>query len=110
MNKSNNELLFKTFEMFEVERKKDFLAHNNKISRLLREYTENLIRLSNRDIQMILLFGSVARGSWSKGSDIDIMTVSSQESNKKQISHIQDAVAHKLNHLLEISAINVTYR
>ncbi len=107
INPENN-LLFKAFEIFEIERKAEFMSQNKKISRLLREYTENLIRLSNRDIQMILLFGSVARGSWSKGSDIDIMAVSSQKSDKKQIIQIHDEAKQKLDHIMEISAINVT--
>jgi len=100
--------LFKLFEIFEIERKEKFMSQNKNISRLIREYTENLVRLSNRDIQMILLFGSVARGSWSKESDIDILTLTSDERNKKRTLAVQDEADQKFNHVLEISAINTT--
>jgi predicted nucleotidyltransferase len=85
-----NDFLFKVFEMFEMRRKNKFLAQNKKISRLLSEYNENLIRLSSREIQMVVLFGSVARAEWTKGSDIDILTVTTKSVEKRKIIKIQE--------------------
>ena len=61
-----NDFLFKTFELFELKRREEFFEQNEKISRLLRQYSENLIRFSQRDIQMVILFGSAARRGWTK--------------------------------------------
>ena len=103
-----NDFLFKVFELFEIERKKEFLKQNKKISRLLSEYIDNLKRLSNREIQMIILFGSVARGKWTKGSDIDFLTVTTETVEKRKIIRIQERAEQGINHILEISPVHIT--
>ena len=70
-----NDSLLKMFEYLELERREKFYSNNKQITRLLKKYTENLLKLSNNTIQIILLFGSVARGEWTKNSDIDILVV-----------------------------------
>jgi len=70
-----NEDLIKIFELLELERRKEFYKKNKNIARLLKKYTKDVIDLSNKRIQLVILFGSVARGEWTKGSDIDILAV-----------------------------------
>ncbi len=70
-----NECLLKIFEIMELDRKMEFYKNNKKIARLLQEYTEKAISMSRKKIQSIILFGSVARGEWTKKSDIDILAV-----------------------------------
>ena len=76
-----NETLLKIFEFLELEKKKKFYNKNKKIARLLQKYTQEIIDLSNKKIQLVILFGSVATGEWSKGSDIDILVVVSEKDN-----------------------------
>ena len=103
-----NSFLFKVFEQFELGRKKDFLTQNKNISRLLCEYTENLLRLSNREIQMILLFGSVARGKWTKKSDIDVLVITAETAEKRKIIQVHKKAVQEVDHILEISPIHIT--
>lgn len=104
-NFENPELL-KIFEFFEIERRRQFYNKNRKIARLLREYTDNLIVLSKGKIQMVVLFGSVARGEWTRKSDVDILTLSLKKG--KDISQILDKAKIDVSPLLEIVAINTT--
>ena len=74
-----SEELLKLFEYLELKKKKEFYGKNKSIARLLEKYTANVTELSKRQIQLIVLFGPVARGEWAKGSDIDILAVSSNK-------------------------------
>jgi len=103
-----NDFLFKMFEIFEIRRKDRFFKQNRKISRMLSEYNKNLIRLSSRDTQMVILFGSVARGKWTKGSDIDILTVTTKSVDKREIIQIQERSEEGIKHILEISPVHIT--
>lgn len=103
-----NDFLFKVFELFEIKRKKKFFTQNKQISRLLSEYIDNLKRLSSREIQMVILFGSVARGKWTKGSDIDVLTVTTKATQKRKISQIQERAEQEIDHILEISPVHIT--
>jgi len=42
---------------------------------------QDIVGLSSKKIQLVILFGSVARGEWVKGSDIDILAVVSSKDN-----------------------------
>lgn len=103
-----NDFLFKVFEIFEIKRKNRFLIQNKKISRFLSEYKENLKRLSNREIQMIILFGSVARGKWTKRSDIDILTVTTETVETRKIIRVQEEAEKEIDHILKISPVHIT--
>ena len=61
-----NETLLKTFEYLEMEKRGDFYSRNKKIARLLQEYSKDIVHLSDKKIQIVILFGSVARGDWTK--------------------------------------------
>lgn len=104
-NLENSELL-KIFEFFEIERRKRFYNKNRRISRLLREYTDNLVVLSKGKIQMVVLFGSVARGEWTRKSDVDILVLSIKKG--KDISQVLDRARIDVSPLLEIMAVNTT--
>ena len=106
--KSNldNEDLLKLFEYLELKRKKEFYSKNKSIARLLEKYTTNVIELSKRQIQLVVLFGSVARGEWVKDSDIDILAVSSNKDS--DAINILNKVKIDVSPLLEIRPISTT--
>ncbi len=102
----DNEDLLKLFEYMELKRKKTFYGKNKSIARLLEKYTTNVIELSKRQIQLAVLFGSVARGEWAKGSDIDILAVSSNKDN--DTINILNKAKIDVSPLLEIRPISTT--
>lgn len=102
----DNEDLLKLFEYLELKRKKEFYSKNKSIARLLEKYAANVIELSKRRIQLIVLFGSVARGEWVKGSDIDILAVSSNKDN--DVINILNKAKIDVSPLLEIRPISTT--
>lgn len=101
-----NEPMVKIFEDVELEKKIEFYDRNKKIARLLRNYTQDILELSSRTVQMVVLFGSVARGEWTKNSDIDILVVVAGRENDVT------AALHKaktdVGPLLEINPISTT--
>ncbi len=101
-----NETLLKIFEFLELEKKKEFYDKNKKIARLLQKYTQDIIDLSNKRIQLVILFGSVARGEWTKGSDIDILVVVSEKD--KDVIEALNKAKIDVSPLLEISPISTT--
>ena len=101
-----NETLLKIFEFLELEKKKEFYDKNKKIARLLQKYTQDIIDLSNKKIQLVILFGSVARGEWTKGSDIDILAVVSEKD--KDVIAVLNKAKIDVSPLLEISPISTT--
>ena len=100
-----NEMLLKVFEMFELERKKFFFENNKSISRIIDKFTQNALNDSNKQIQLIILYGSVAREKWTNESDIDILLVSVQDDNK--LASIVKKAREDALSLLELSAITV---
>ena len=102
----DDEDLLKLFEYLELRRKKEFYNRNKNIARLLEKYTTDIINLSKRRIQLVVLFGSVARNKWSKGSDIDILAVSSNKDNAV-VSSLNKAKID-VSPLLEIRPISTT--
>ena len=69
--------LLKAFELFELEHREAFLKRNKSIARLLVKATGTLVHASQWHIQLVMLFGSVARGMWTSKSDIDVLAVAS---------------------------------
>ena len=101
-----NETLLKIFEYLELEKKKEFYNKNKKIVRLLQKYTEEVVNLSNKQIQLVILFGSVARGEWTKNSDIDILVVVSKKDN--EVISVLNKAHSDVSSLLEISPVSTT--
>jgi len=104
-NLENDETI-KIFELLELERRKAFYAKNKNIARLIKKYTDSIIELSNKRIQLVILFGSVARGEWTKGSDIDILAVVPDKEN--DIIDILNKAKTDVSLLLEIRPISTT--
>ena len=100
-----NETMLKLFEFLEMERKNNFYAGNKKISRMLKKYTNRLIQ-SEREIQIIILFGSVARGEWTKNSDVDLLSVISKKS--KSITSVLDKIKVDVSPLLKINPVSIS--
>ena len=101
-----NEDLLKTFELLELDRRKEFCRKNKNITRLLKKYTDTVIELSNKNIQLVILFGSVARGEWAKDSDIDILAVVSDK--ESEVTDILNKAKTDVSPLLEIRPISTT--
>lgn len=101
-----NESLLKIFEFLEIEKKKEFYNKNKKIARLLQKYTQDIIDLSSKRIQLIILFGSVARGESAKGSDIDILVVVSEKD--KDVIFALNKAKIDVSPLLELRPISTT--
>ena len=102
----SNETMLKLFEYLELERKNDFYGSNKQVARMLKDYTNKLVKLSGGKIQLVVLFGSVARGEWVKNSDVDILTVSAKEDSS--ISSILSKAKEDISPLLRISPVNTT--
>jgi len=101
-----SEALIKTFEYLEVEHKRAFYDTHKKIARLLQKYTKDIVVASNKKIQLVILFGSVARGEWTKNSDIDILAVvAGKESDVTTALH---HATRDVSPLLQIQAISTT--
>jgi len=101
-----NEETIKMFELLELQKRKAFYAKNKNIARLINKYTESIVELSNKRIQLVILFGSVARGGWTNGSDIDILVVVSDKEN--DIIDILNKAKVDVSPLLEIRPICTT--
>ena len=101
-----SEDFLKIFEFLELGKRKGFYNKNKKIARLLQKYTQDIIDLSNKKIQLVILFGSVARGEWTKGSDIDILIVVSEKD--KDITAALSKAKIDVSPLLEIRPISTT--
>lgn len=104
-NLENDETI-KLFEFLEIERRKMFYSNNKTIARLLKKYADAIIERSNKRIQIVVLFGSVARGEWTKNSDIDVLAVVSDKEN--DITDILNKSKVDVSPLLEISPICTT--
>lgn len=101
-----NETLLKIFEYLELEKKKEFYNKNKQIARLLQKYTQDAVKLSNKRIQLVILFGSVARGEWTQNSDIDILAVVSDKENG--VTVVLNKAKIDVSPLLEIKTISTT--
>ncbi|MFW6134481.1 MAG: nucleotidyltransferase domain-containing protein [Elusimicrobiota bacterium] len=102
----SNETMLKLFEYLELERKNEFYVSNKQVARMLKDYTDKLVKLSGGEIQLVILFGSVARGQWVKNSDVDILTVSAKED--KSMPSILTKAKEDISPLLRISPVNTT--
>lgn len=69
--------LLKIFEIFEISKREEFFSRNKSIARLLMKATDTLVEESFGHIQLVMLFGSVARETWTPKSDIDLLAVAS---------------------------------
>jgi len=102
----DNGTLLKMFEFLELQRREDFYGKNKKIARLLKKYIQTIVDASNGRIQSVILFGSVARGEWTKNSDIDMLAVVAEKEN--DITSVLREAKKDTEPLLEINSITTT--
>ena len=76
-----SDYLLKLFELFELSHRQDFLARNKSIARILMKATATLVGASRSHVQLVMLFGSVARETWTPRSDIDLLILASSSGN-----------------------------
>jgi predicted nucleotidyltransferase len=98
--------LLKIFEMFEVSQREDFLARNKSIARLLMKATEIMVQESETHVQLVMLFGSVARGTWTAKSDIDLLVLASMGGT--QIDKAFHKARTEVRSVLEIAPVFTT--
>ena len=72
-----SDYLLKLFELFELSHRQDFLARNKSVARLLTKAADILVGESASHVQLVMLFGSVARSTWTPKSDIDLLVLAS---------------------------------
>ena len=101
-----NEALLKIFEYLEMEKRRNFYGKNKKIARLLQKYSNDIVDLSDKKIQIVILFGSVARGDWTKDSDVDMLAVVSGKEN--EVTPVLNKAKIDAGPLLEIRPISTT--
>jgi predicted nucleotidyltransferase len=101
-----NEELLKIFEYLEMEKRKNFYGKNKKIARLLQKYANDIIDLSDKKIQIVILFGSVARGDWTKDSDVDLLAVVSGK--ESEVTPVLNKAKTDAGPLLEMRPISTT--
>ena len=76
-----SDYLLKLFELFELSHRRNFLARNKSIARILTKATATLVGASHSHVQLVMLFGSVARETWTPRSDIDLLILASSSGN-----------------------------
>ena len=101
-----NEALLKIFEYLEMEKRRDFYGKNKKIARLLQKYSNDIVDLSKKKIQIVILFGSVARGDWTKDSDVDMLAVVS--GNEGDVTPVLNKAKTDASPLLEVRPVSTT--
>ena len=57
---------------------------------------------------MVILFGSAARGEWTKKSPIEVLSVTSAAVDQERIAKIQKKEARQMSHMLGISPVHIT--
>ncbi|MEM7825130.1 MAG: nucleotidyltransferase domain-containing protein, partial [Candidatus Aenigmatarchaeota archaeon] len=97
--KSENEIKKEKFDK-EKEEKKRIL--------IIKKFTKEVLKKYGSMIRSIVLFGSIARGSWTKESDIDIFIILDDTKHKitptfkEQIEEDIDSIAKKLSDKLSV--------
>ncbi len=64
----------KLYELFEIERRETFYSKNRRLAWALQDFTKRVFD-SLPQVQSVVLFGSAARGGFTKASDVDILAV-----------------------------------
>src|SRR3989338_3342686 len=98
-----SDYLLKLLELFEVSQRADFLARNKSIARILTKATAALVEESHSHIQLVMLFGSVARETWTPRSDIDLLVLASSSGNV--ITNAFSKAKIKAESVLELSPV-----
>jgi predicted nucleotidyltransferase len=62
------------------------------IKQLLREYRNEIEKVSDNHIKKVILFGSYARGDYNNNSDIDVMVLVDFEENTQQAKLYEDKI------------------
>ena len=103
-----NELLFKFFELFEIDRKLKFFSQNPSLAGLLTSFTKKLIHKTQKEVQMAILYGEAAHGDWKTGSPIDILAVTSKIADRSKITQTLNSIASRSGMTMKISFCLVT--
>lgn len=80
----------KLCELFETERREKFYSANRRLAWVLEDFTRRVSDFAP-EVQSIILFGSVARGKATPGSDIDILVLA-PNSEEGQFKRLMDSV------------------
>jgi hypothetical protein len=99
--------LIKIFEWFELHRREEFIDQNERIGRLLNRYAEDLVRKSQRKIQMVLILRLNPNEKLVEGSPVNVITTTSTAVDQTEIHRIYHDVAKKTSLLIKASPSNI---
>lgn len=97
--------LLKIFEDFEISLREEFFSRNKSIARLLTKATETLVQESKGHAQLVMLFGSVARGTWTPKSDIDLLVLGSTSGGGDLITKAFTKAKAAVQSVLELAPV-----
>ncbi len=90
-----NALARKYLEKISVARKEDFLKKDVVLRSLFNELVENLRKAAQNELVCVVLFGSYARGTQAKDSDIDVLVISSTFGIREKLEQECGGVEHR---------------
>jgi len=100
--------LLKIFEYLEVLRREDFFSRNKRFERVLNRFLQTLISEAEHDILLVGLFGSLARGEWTKESDIDMLVVTSNSFGKDEVIPLIERAKRNISGLYHLAPVSLT--
>ncbi len=92
-----NAPVFKLFELFELRRRDEFFASNIVLAQRLLKYMQILRKLSGDKVRIVVLHGPAARGEWTEGGEVHILTD----------SPAQKEAVDKVRHMFKISSMDM---
>jgi len=103
-----DKMTLKLFETFEIKKREEFFQKDADIKTLLNRFTEDVLKQIRDKVLIIILFGSVARGKYGKGSDIDILIVTPNLSNIEPIKKVIGKIANEYSSVYEKEIVPIT--
>jgi predicted nucleotidyltransferase len=81
----NNEKTLTLIQLSEIEKKEEFYSANKELKLILEDFVRSL-EPQNKNILSIVLFGSYAKGSATKESDIDILIITTGKVDVEKVA------------------------
>lgn len=91
----NNIMARKYLEKIGIARMGEFLKKDIVLRNLFNELVENLMKVAPNELLCVVLFGSYARGTQTKNSDIDVLIISSTFDVREKLEQECGGMEHK---------------
>lgn len=105
---SENKMTLKLFETFEIQRREVFFKKDADVKALLERFTGDVLKEIKDKILIIILFGSVARGKYSRESDIDTLIVTPNLSDMEPVKRRISKIASEYSSIYEREVVPIT--